>query len=88
MLAVLAADGAYCPLDITAPDARTAAMVRRLGCRVAVADRTRAGRRPAGVTAVDPVGPPETFHATPVNQDALAYVMHTSGPPAFPRASG
>ena len=87
MLAVLAADGAYCPLDITAPDARTAAMVRRLGCRVAVPTVPARGGA-GGVTVVDPVGPPETFHATPVNQDALAYVMHTSGSPAFPRASG
>ncbi|GAA1188884.1 amino acid adenylation domain-containing protein [Pseudonocardia alaniniphila] len=88
MLAVLTAGGAYCPLDITAPDARTAAMVRRLGCGVAVADRAGAQRLPSGITVVDPVGLPATFHTTPVNEDALAYVMHTSGSTGVPKGVG
>ncbi|NMH76158.1 amino acid adenylation domain-containing protein [Pseudonocardia xinjiangensis] len=88
MLAALTAGVAYCPLDVTAPDARTAAMVARLGCRVAVADPAGAQRLPTGVTVVDPAGPPEAFQPTPVDPDALAYVMHTSGSTGVPKAVG
>ncbi len=87
MLAVLAAGGAYCPLDVTAPDARTVAIVRRLGARVAIANRADAGRLPAGTTVVDPTaaGPAEPFPAVPPDPDTLAYVLHTSGSTGVPK---
>src|SRR5689334_1332047 len=49
MLGVLAAGGAYCPLDPTAPDARLALIVRALGARVAIAGPAEAVRLPGGI---------------------------------------
>jgi amino acid adenylation domain-containing protein len=89
MLAVLAAGGAYCPLDVTTPDARLAAMVRRLGARVAVADPDHVGRLPAGTVPVDPAdGPPRSAGGSaPVSPDpdSLAYVLFTSGSTGQPK---
>ncbi|MFC6086785.1 amino acid adenylation domain-containing protein [Sphaerisporangium aureirubrum] len=87
MLAVLAAGGAYSPLDVTAPDARVAATVRHLGARVAVADHANAGRLPAGVVVVDPDADPpeEPFAVTPPDPDTVAYVLHTSGSTGVPK---
>ncbi|WP_433654875.1 amino acid adenylation domain-containing protein [Nocardia sp. CA-128927] len=86
MLAVLAAGGAYCPLDSTAPDARIATIVRRLDCRIAVADRSGRDRLPTEVQVVDPDGPARSFTAPPINPDSLAYVMHTSGSTGIPKS--
>jgi amino acid adenylation domain-containing protein len=87
MLAVLAAGGAYCPLDTTAPDARNAAIVHRLGARVAVADQAGARKLPAGTTIVDPTGPAAGRAGTGVapDPDALAYVLYTSGSTGLPK---
>jgi amino acid adenylation domain-containing protein len=87
MLAVLAAGGAYCPLDISAPDARNAAIVRRLGIKVTVADRAASGRLPGGTVVVNPAGPAqaEPFTAARPDPDMLAYVMHTSGSTGTPK---
>jgi amino acid adenylation domain-containing protein len=86
MLAAMAAGGAYCPLDATAPDARLAAMVRTLGARVAIAERADAGRLPTGTTVVAPSGPPTTPGATtPPRPDSLAYVLYTSGSTGQPK---
>lgn len=87
MLAVLAAGGAYSPLDVTAPDARTATTVRRLGARVALADQANAGRLPTGLVVVRPdeVAPQEPFTAVPPALDTLAYVLHTSGSTGVPK---
>ncbi|MFI5776788.1 amino acid adenylation domain-containing protein [Nocardia sp. NPDC051570] len=88
LLAVLATGGAYCPLDSTAPEARTAAILRHLGCALAVADRTGARRLPAGITVIDPDGPAQAFDPAPIPADALAYVMHTSGSTGVPKGVG
>ncbi len=87
MLAVLAAGGAYCPLDVSAPEARIGTVMRRLGARVAVADGAYAGRLPSGTTVVEPVapGPGEPFQAVRPDPDALAYVLHTSGSTGAPK---
>jgi amino acid adenylation domain-containing protein len=88
MLAVLVAGGVYCPVDMTAPPARTSAILRRLGIRTAVA-------RPGGVTAlgdgirtVAPAGPgvaglPPPSRPAP---DSLAYVLPTSGSTGRPKS--
>jgi amino acid adenylation domain-containing protein len=91
MLAVLAAGGVYCPLDMTAPDARTTALVRGLRARVAITDGANAGRLPAGTVVVDPAGSgtEETGFspgpAVPPHPDALAYVLYTSGSTGVPK---
>lgn len=87
MLAVLASGGAYCPLDVTAPGAHNAAIVRRLGVRVAVADRTGALRPPVGTVVVDSAAPApaEPFAAVRPDPDTLAYVLHTSGSTGVPK---
>lgn len=87
MLAVLAVGAAYCPLDITAPDVRNAAIVRRLGIRVTVVGRAASGRLPAGPVVVDPAAPApaEPFAAARPGPDMLAYVMHTSGSTGVPK---
>src|SRR5712692_4410247 len=88
MLAVLAAGGVYCPIDTAAPPARTSAILRRLGARVAVADPVNAAVLGAGVLAVPPVMPAAagSFAATPPDPDSLAYVLHTSGSTGVPKA--
>ncbi len=88
MLAVLASGGAYCPLDLTAPPARTVAAVARLGVRVAVADPGGASKLAEGVLALQPDGPPggPSFTAVRPTPDSLAYVLHTSGSTGVPKA--
>lgn len=91
MLAVLAAGGVFCPLDLTAPDARTTAIVRRLGARVTIADGANAARLPAGTVVVHPAGSgtEETGSAPGAAvmplPDALAYVLYTSGSTGLPK---
>ncbi|MGC5016354.1 amino acid adenylation domain-containing protein [Streptosporangium sp. DT93] len=87
MLAVLAAGGAYSPLDVTAPDARVAATVRHLGARMVIADHANADRLGAGVVVVPPdaEAPQEPFAAAPPTPDTLAYVLHTSGSTGVPK---
>ncbi|MFD6567696.1 amino acid adenylation domain-containing protein [Micromonospora profundi] len=86
MLAVMAAGGAYCPLDVTAPAARLAAVVGALGAGVAVAERADAHRLPPGLTIVPPSGPAvDPLPAASPCPDALAYIMHTSGSTGRPK---
>lgn len=86
MLAVMAAGGAYCPLDATAPAARLAAVVGALGAGVAVAERADAHRLPPGLTIVPPSGPAvDPLPAVSPHLDALAYIMHTSGSTGRPK---
>lgn len=92
MLAALAAGGAYCPLDATAPDGRLAAITRALGARVAIAERADAHRLPAAtevVTPSDPTaapGPAAALGATmPPRSASLAYIMYTSGSTGQPK---
>ncbi|MCX4091614.1 amino acid adenylation domain-containing protein [Nocardia sp. alder85J] len=86
MLAVLAVGGAYCPLDASAPAARTAGIVARAGCRIAITDEAGASRLPAGIVVVEPAGPGGPFELVAVPPDTLAYVMHTSGSTGVPKA--
>jgi amino acid adenylation domain-containing protein len=90
MLAAMAAGGAYCPLDVTAPDARTAAVIGAIGARVVISDRTDLEFLPRGVRVVRPAeaglapagsGPGPARPAP----DTLAYVMHTSGSTGRPK---
>jgi amino acid adenylation domain-containing protein len=90
MLAILSVGGAYCPLDVTTPDARLTALVRTLGARIAVAGGANARRLPAEVRVVPPVVPgaeasgpvPEPTVPDP---DSLAYVLFTSGSTGKPK---
>jgi amino acid adenylation domain-containing protein len=86
MLAAMAAGGAYCPLDPTAPDARLTAIVEALGTRVAIADRAHAGRLPAGIAIVAPADhPPAPGPTVSPRPDSLAYIMFTSGSTGAPK---
>jgi amino acid adenylation domain-containing protein len=86
MLAAMAAGGAYCPLDRTAPDPRLAAVARALGARVAIAESSDAHRLPAGTAVVAPFGPAATLRSpTPPRPDSLAYIMYTSGSTGAPK---
>ncbi|MFC0527581.1 amino acid adenylation domain-containing protein [Phytohabitans kaempferiae] len=87
LLAAMAAGGAYCPLDATAPDARLTAIVRAVGARVAVADPANAARLPAGTEVVSPAAGTASGSAAVVapSPDALAYVIHTSGSTGAPK---
>jgi amino acid adenylation domain-containing protein len=88
MLAVLAAGGVYCPVEVAAPPVRTNAILRRLGARVAVADRAGAAALGAGVRVVPPAGPAAAgpVPAARPGPDSLAYVLHTSGSTGVPKA--
>jgi amino acid adenylation domain-containing protein len=88
MLAVLAAGGVYCPIDIADPAARTSASLRRLGVRVAVAEPGDVGVLGDGVLVVPPTGPAAagSFAPTRPDPDSLAYVLHTSGSTGVPKA--
>ncbi len=88
MLAVLAAGGVYCPIDVTSPDARIAGHIGLLGARVALADSTNAARLPAGVTVIPPDGtaPVPVGDVAPSIPDGLAYVLQTSGSTGVPKA--
>lgn len=86
MLAVLAAGGAYCPVDTDAPAARVAATLERLGARTAVADEALEDLLPAGTVTCAPAGPPgQPFTAPAVDRLGLAYVMFTSGSTGQPK---
>jgi amino acid adenylation domain-containing protein len=90
MLAAMAAGGAYCPLDLTAPDTRLTAIVTSLGARVAIADRANSARLPAGTAILAPpsraatLGPAPRPETSP-HPDSLAYIMHTSGSTGQPK---
>lgn len=88
MLAVLRAGGAYCPLDLTAPDGRIAAMTAALGVRTAVVDGANAGRLPTSIAALRPDGRPGPAGpgTVPRRLDDLAYVLHTSGSTGRPKS--
>ncbi|MEU0949249.1 condensation domain-containing protein, partial [Streptomyces canus] len=95
LLAVLKTGGAYLPLDMTWPTARTTAVVRDAGARVLLTHRATAGHETVraaeadGVhlVAVDAASLPSEPHrpvATPLPAGA-AYVMYTSGSTGVPK---
>ncbi|HEX6041750.1 condensation domain-containing protein, partial [Longimicrobium sp.] len=88
MLAVLAAGGAYLPVDPQAPPARVDEILAGAGCRLAVTHDGWSGHRPAGVPLVrldDPAtaaalaARPATAPGVAVDPGQLAYVVYTSG---------
>jgi amino acid adenylation domain-containing protein len=90
MLAVQAAGATYCPLDVTAPDARLDGIMRALGARVAIADEKNVGRLPAGTAVVRPgsARDPVRSATSPLvrpHPDSLAYVLYTSGSTGVPK---
>jgi amino acid adenylation domain-containing protein len=89
MLAVLAAGGVYCPVEVTAPRARTAKILAGLGARVAIANGPEGKRLPSGIACVHPATAPSAHIAFRTDArphpDALAYVMHTSGSTGAPK---
>ncbi|WP_431873296.1 amino acid adenylation domain-containing protein [Amycolatopsis sacchari] len=80
MLAVLDAGGVYCPLDPTAPERRTTALLRALRTRVAVADQPL-----PDVTVLAPGAAGTPGESVDPGPGALAYVLHTSGSTGTPK---
>jgi amino acid adenylation domain-containing protein len=94
MLAVLATDTVYCPLDVTSPDVRTAAIMGTLRARIAIADEANAARLPSGTVVVHPAeavaGSTEPIAAGTaagaiLHPGSLAYVLYTSGSTGQPK---
>ncbi|MBV7698620.1 non-ribosomal peptide synthetase [Streptomyces sp. TRM70350] len=90
VLAVLKAGGAYLPLDVRNPAARTRAVLADTGAALLLTD---GGPAPAGtehLPAVDlrdvPDTVPDTAPPVTVRPDGLAYVMSTSGSTGTPKA--
>ena len=92
LLGVLKAGGAYLPLDLGAPPARTAAVLAAAGVRLVLADAATVGRLPghASIRVLDvdeltrrpaPSGP-ATARIHPLQ---LAYVGYTSGSTGVPK---
>ncbi|MFF7366783.1 non-ribosomal peptide synthetase [Streptomyces tricolor] len=90
VLAVLKAGGAYLPLDVRNPAARTRAILADTGAALLLTD---GGPAPAGtehLPAADlravPDTAPDTAPPVTVRPDGLAYVMSTSGSTGTPKA--
>jgi amino acid adenylation domain-containing protein len=92
LLGVLKAGGAYLPLDLGAPPARTAAVLAAAGARLVLADAATVGRLPgdASIRVLDvdeltrrpaPPGPA----LTRIHPLHLAYVGYTSGSTGVPK---
>jgi len=91
LLGTLEAGAAYLPIDITAPAARIAGLMRDANVRLVLTDAAHARRLPAGGPAVLDVttltARPQASEATPVpaGPDNLAYVIFTSGSTGLPK---
>lgn len=93
LLGVLAAGGAYCPLDSTFPVSKQHDLARAANCRVVI--RTAPGQQPApGVRVIDIFGlaAADVAASTPgapalaePNPEDVAYVLFTSGSTAAPK---
>jgi amino acid adenylation domain-containing protein len=87
---VVAAGGAYLPLEPDHPAERLAFMVRDAGAEVVVTSSSLADRVPAGVPAVcvDDVDAGDGSAPSEVASGSLAYVMFTSGSTGRPKGVG
>jgi amino acid adenylation domain-containing protein/non-ribosomal peptide synthase protein (TIGR01720 family) len=89
MLAVVAAGGAYLPLDPAYPAERLAFLVRDSGARVVISAADLAGRLPAGPVVIhvdDEAGEMVTALPAPASDpDDIAYVIYTSGSTGTPK---
>lgn len=91
MLAVFAAGGVYCPLDVSVPDARLSAVVELLDAKIVLTEGAHAARLPAGVDAlrldVSFAATAQTGAFEPASPapDSLAYVLYTSGSTGVPK---
>jgi amino acid adenylation domain-containing protein len=89
LLGVLAAGGAYCPIDPAFPAPRIAELVDAAGCRVMIDSRTSPGpgdgrpARPAGVGG--PAALADSGTPVAVSPDDPAYILFTSGSTGRPR---
>ncbi|GAA0467063.1 hypothetical protein Ade02nite_93060 [Paractinoplanes deccanensis] len=84
ILGVLAAGGAYLPLDRRDPRARTEQILAGSGARLVLSDRPDAFSG-AVVLPVEAPGDPATRPAVRPRPDAAAYVMSTSGSTGVPK---
>jgi non-ribosomal peptide synthetase component F len=89
-LGVLAAGGAYLPMDSAHPDARVADMLADSGARLVLTEDGLAGRLPAGVEAlrIRELDGVAGGGASRVRPDHLAYLIYTSGSTGRPKGTG
>jgi len=93
LLGVLAAGGAYLPLDPAHPDARFASLLADAGARLVVTEARLAERLPAGgpeqlvlAAAADELATqPSSAPDVAVHPEQLAYVIYTSGSSGQPK---
>jgi mycobactin peptide synthetase MbtF len=94
ILAVLAAGGAYVPVDVALPDARIGSIVEQAGPKLAITDTAHAdriGTRLPSLVLDDPAVAQRIRHhpadapAVPRHRDHSAYVIFTSGSTGEPK---